>query len=70
MHVTAPPETQETPEERAERARLINARIAAGQAEMNAGQYVELDDLEDWFTRLEADPNALLPAPKNAVKTS
>jgi hypothetical protein len=58
------PPPQETPAERDERIRMINARIAAGQAEIDAGNYLELEALEAW---LDSDPLTPMPIPKNIV---
>ena len=55
-------QAEESPVERDARIRLEAAIIARGRAEIDAGLGIELDVLEAWLDRLEADENAPLPA--------
>jgi predicted transcriptional regulator len=61
------PPPQETPAERDERVRMINARIAAGQAEIDAGLGLDWDDVEAWLNLLDTDPDAPMPKPRATI---
>jgi predicted transcriptional regulator len=41
--------------------RIMRARIAAGRAEIEAGNYLELEELEAW---LDSGPETPMPDPK------
>jgi hypothetical protein len=55
----------ETADQRESRIQRELALIEKGQAEIDAGRGIDLEDLEAWFDQLDVDENAPMPAPRS-----